>query len=151
MTATWSGSAKRRIVRQSAIHLGVPVRPQRIASNRGPRPQKEGVREMAFDLESKTPAGMPLTIGVEGDQLVIRIGVDTLAFCFEVSDDNQPYDGKVGDFRRAWKVTDTHKFAEGVGRGLRIEEEDGSTPLTKVFDEACIRAIEDDMGVDQDG
>lgn len=104
-----------------------------------------------LDLESKTPAGLPLTIGVESDQLVIRIGVDTLAWCFEISDDNQPYDEKAGDFRRAFKVTDRRKFAKGVGIGLRDEEEDGSTPLTKILDAACIRAVEDDMGVDEDG
>ena len=106
---------------------------------------------MKFDLESKTPAGLPLTIGVEGDQLVIRIGVDTLAWCFEISNDNQPYDEKVGDFRRKFKVLDAHKFAKGVGIGLQDEEEDGSTPLTKILDEAYIRAVEDDMGVDEDG
>jgi len=104
-----------------------------------------------MDLNSKTPAGLPLTIGVEGDQLVIRIGVDTLAWCFEISDENQPYDEKVDDFRRSWKVVDRHKFAKGIGIGLQDEEEDGSTPLTKILDEACIRAIEDDMGVDEDG
>lgn len=105
---------------------------------------------MRLDLESKTPAGLPLTIKVEGDQLVIRIGVDTLAWCFEISDDNQPYDEKANDYRRAWKVTDKHKFAKGVGVGLQVEEEDGSTPLTKILDEACTHAIEDDMGVDED-
>ena len=106
---------------------------------------------MRFDLESKTPAGLPLTIGVEGDQLVIRIGVDTLAFCFEIGEDNQPFDEKANDFRRSWRVTDKHKFAKGVANGLRNEEEDGSTPVTKILDAACIDAIESDMGVDEDG
>jgi len=106
---------------------------------------------MRFDLESKTPAGLPLTVGVEGDQLVIRIGVDTLAFCFEISEDNQPFDDEANDFRRSWKVTDKHKFAIGVAGGLRIEKEDGSTPLTDVLDAACIAAVENAMGVDEDG
>jgi len=106
---------------------------------------------MAYDLESKTPSGLPLTIGVEGDQLVIRIGVDTLAFCFEIGDDNQPFDETANDFRRAWKVTNKYRFAKGVASGLQQEEEDGSTPLTKILDEACIYAIEDDAGVDEDG
>lgn len=104
-----------------------------------------------IDLESKTPAGLPLTVGVEGDQLVIRIGVDTLAFCFEIGDDNQPYDEKATDYRREFKVTDRHKFAKGVADGLCDEEEDGSTPLTKILDEAFIKAVESDMGVDEDG
>ena len=96
-------------------------------------------------------AGQPLTIGVEGDELVIRIGVDTLQFAFETGEDNQPFDDEANDFRRSWKVTDKHKFARGVGNALCNEEEDGSTPLTKVLDEAYIHAVEDDMGVDEDG
>ena len=104
-----------------------------------------------MDLESKTPAGLPLTISVEGDQLVIRIGVDTLAWCFEISEDNQPYDEKAGDFRRSFKVTDVHRFAKGVGIGLKDEREDGSTLLTDAIDAACINAVESDMGVDEDG
>jgi hypothetical protein len=96
-------------------------------------------------------AGQPLTIGVEGDELVIRIGVDTLQFAFETGEDNQPFDDEVDDFRRSWKVTDKHKFARGVGNALCNQDEDGSTPLTKVLDEAYIHAVEDDMGVDEDG
>lgn len=106
---------------------------------------------MKLDLNSETPAGLPLKIGVEGDQLVIRIGVDTLAFCFEISDDNQPFDDEANDFRRSWKVIDRHKFAEGVARGLQIQEEDGSTPLTRILDNACMRAVEDNMGIEEDG
>lgn len=82
---------------------------------------------MKLDLESKTPQGLPLTVGVEENQLVIRIGVDILAFCFEIGEDNQPYDDKVNDFRREFKVIDRHKFAKGVAEGLMIEREDGST------------------------
>lgn len=99
----------------------------------------------------KTLAGQPLTVGVEKDELVIRIGVNTLAFSFEVSEDNQPFDKKANDFRRAFKVTDKHRFAEGVSVGLTNEEEDGSTPFTKILDEAFIYAVESDYGVDKDG
>ena len=106
---------------------------------------------MKYDLESKTPAGLPLTIGVEGDQLVIRIGVDTLAFCFEIGEDNQPFDEKANDYRREWKVIDKHKFAQGVADGLRDEEEDGSTPVTRILDAAFIKAVESDMGIEEDG
>jgi len=104
-----------------------------------------------LDLESKTPAGLPLTIEVEGDQLVIRIGVDTLAFCFEISEDNQPFDEKANDFRREFKVIDKYKFAKGVATGLKDEREDGSTLLTDAIDAACIKAVESDEGVEEDG
>jgi hypothetical protein len=105
--------------------------------------------ESKFDTESKTQAGAPLAVAVEGDQLVIRIGVDTLAFCFEISDENNPYVESVGDFRKQWVVTDKYKFAKGVGIGLCDESGDGSTPLNRILDSACIRAIEDAMGVDE--
>ena len=99
----------------------------------------------------KTLAGQPLAVGVEGDELVIRIGVDTLKFAFETGEENQPFDEKVMDFRRSWKVTNKYQFAKGVGNALCNEEEDGSTPLTKVLDEAYICAVENDDGVDEDG
>jgi hypothetical protein len=106
---------------------------------------------MKLDLESKTPAGAPLTVGVEGDQLVIRIGVDTLAFCYEISEANHEWDQKATKYRLGWKVIDKHKFAKGVAEGIQDEAEDGSTPLTRILDAACTYAIEGDMGVDEDG
>jgi hypothetical protein len=99
----------------------------------------------------KTLAGRPLSVEVEGDELVIRIGVDTLVFAFETSEDNNPFDEDTDDFRREFKVTDKHEFAKGVANSLRDEEEDGSTPITKILDEAYIGAVESDMGVDEDG
>jgi len=99
----------------------------------------------------KMLAGRPLAVGVHGDELVIRIGVDTLAFAFETGDENQPYDEEAHDFRRAWKVVDKHKFARGVGNALLDEREDGSSPLTDVLDKAFVRAVENDEGVDEDG
>lgn len=106
---------------------------------------------MKLDLNSETPAGLPLTVGVEGDQLVMRIGVDTLAVAFMIGEANHTHDDDACDFRRDWKVIDRHKFAAGVARGMCVEDEDGSTPLTRVIDDACTVAVEDDMGVDEDG
>lgn len=100
---------------------------------------------------NKTLAGQPLTIGVEGEELVIRIGVDTLQFCFEAGEDNLPWDDEIQDFIRSFKVTDKYKFAKGVGNALCNEEEDGSTPLTKILDEAFIDAVENAEGVEEDG
>jgi hypothetical protein len=96
-------------------------------------------------------AGRPLTIGVEGEELVIRIGIDTLAFCFETGEENQPFDEDADDFRRTFMIVNKHQFAKGVGNALCDEEEDGSTPLTKILDEAFIKAVERDEGVDEDG
>lgn len=98
-----------------------------------------------------TLAGQPLKVGVEGDELVIRIGVDTLVFAFEIGEENNPFDEAANDFRRSFKVTNKYRFAKGVGHGLCVEGEDGSTPLTRILDEAYIRAVENDEGVDEDG
>ena len=100
---------------------------------------------------SKMLAGQPLMIGVEKDELIIRIGIDTLAYAFEIGEENQTFAKKANDFRRSWKVTDKHKFAKDVGIALGNEEEDGSTLLTKIFDEAYIHAVENSEGVDEDG
>lgn len=93
----------------------------------------------------------PLKLSVEGEELVIRIGINTLAYCFEVGEENNPWDDTVMDFRRAFKVTDERQFAEGVVSGLRDEEEDGSTPVTRILDTAFIHAVEGADGVDEDG
>jgi hypothetical protein len=106
--------------------------------------------EHTSEVMGKTLAGRPLTIRVEGEELVIRIGVDTLVFAFETGEENQPFDDDANDFRRSWKVVDKYKFAKGVGNALCCEEEDGSTPLTKILDEAYIHAVENDEGVDED-
>ena len=40
---------------------------------------------------------------------------------------------------------------QGVGIALTDEREDGSTPLTDILNSAFIHAVEDDMGIDEDG
>lgn len=100
---------------------------------------------------SKSLAGNPLHISVEGDELVMRIGIDTLTFCFETGNENNPFDDTEGDFVRSYKVTNKYRFAKGVGNALCNEEEDGSTPLTEILDKAFISAVEDDAGIIEDG
>lgn len=99
----------------------------------------------------RTNAGLPLRASVVGDELVIRIGIDTLVFAFETGNENNPFDDAANDFRRSWKVTNKHEFAKGVAHALHQEEEDGSTPLTELLDAAYIYAIEGAYGVDEDG
>jgi len=113
--------------------------------------RSRGRQQMKANLQSNAPKDTPLTVAVENDQLVIRIGVDTLAFCYEISEANHEWDDKANDYRVGWKVTDPHKFAQGVADGIMDEAEDGSTPLTRILDDGCIAAIESDMGVEQDG
>lgn len=70
---------------------------------------------------------------VVGDELVIRIGVATLAHaCVE---------GCTGEV--AGQVTDARGFAEDVVGALLDEAEDGSSRLTKLLDDAMEAAIND--------
>jgi hypothetical protein len=97
------------------------------------------------------PEDSPLKFEVVDGQAVIRIGIHTLAYCFETGNDNHSWDQEKHEYRRNWKILDPEKFARGVLCGLQDEEEDGSTPVTRILDAAFIRAVEDDMGVDEDG
>lgn len=84
-----------------------------------------------------------LTVEVEDGQLVIRIGVGTLAFRWENCEENNPFIHSRNDFKRLWKVTKPEVFARDVRIALCAEGEDGSTPVTKLLDAACLAAIED--------
>lgn len=85
-----------------------------------------------------------LTVGIEKDELVIRIGIDTLTFAFEYSEMNNPFDedGDSGEFIRQYRVIDMAKFAEDVVTELNVEEEDGTTPLHRLLDQAFESVLE---------
>jgi len=101
---------------------------------------------------AKRGKNRPLTTEIKGNELVITIGVNTLAFAFEHSDDNNPWNGKQHKFIRTWKVTDIAQFAKDVMYELLSEEEDGSSPLSNFFDRACQNALnEGSIGIDSSG
>lgn len=76
----------------------------------------------------------PLYCGIENNQLVIRIGVATLAFA-----DKERYDDMWGKHT----ITDPKRFAGDVVHAMQVEEEDGSSPLTNFLDRAMLDAILD--------
>ena len=84
----------------------------------------------------------PLTVEVKDGKLTISIGIERLAFCFENSDDNIPYDSENQDFLKQYEVVDQVEFAHDVG-GMMLAElgEDGSTLLSDLFDTACFKAV----------
>ncbi len=99
--------------------------------------------------KDKAPKDTPLTVKIEGDELVIRLGIDTLAFCAahqsDIIDDwhevEPPY----------VKINDVREFATDVVRGLLHEEEDGSTVISRCIDDAAKIAVEDgSMAIDYD-
>jgi hypothetical protein len=95
----------------------------------------------------------PLTVNVTDEgELIICIGINTLAFAFNRQEENNPYDEKTGGFKRLYRVTDAAKFAKEVRTELCREEENGSTPLTDLLDKVCWNAIENGcFGVKEDG
>ena len=96
-----------------------------------------------------TPEDSPLTTEVKDGKLIISIGIERLAFCFENSNDNTPFDPVTKDFPKQYEVVDQVEFANDV-RGLLTAElgEDGSSLLSNLLDKACLDAIyEGSLGV----
>lgn len=92
-------------------------------------------------MARKKSADRPLRVSIERDQLVIRLGVNTLAhaaeYCPVFYDDEHNADPPF------IKVTDRAAFAVDVLRALQHEEEDGSGPLSKLLDDAIELAYDD--------
>ena len=86
--------------------------------------------------------GMPLRALVQDGNLVISIGIRTLAFAFENGEGNNPYDEASGEFKREFQIANPLQFAEDVCHEINDEGEDGSTPLTQFLDSMMDRAIE---------
>lgn len=92
---------------------------------------------------------LPLRASVVRDVLTIEIGVDVLAFSALAS----PFAWKllqeaVGELTTnrpddRYRIDDVHGFAKDNVRELLREEEDGSSPLTNLFDLVAQKAIED--------
>jgi hypothetical protein len=96
------------------------------------------------------PRDTPLSVKLHDGDLIIRIGIDRLAFCAERQDDWNPFDPEHNDFVQKWYVSDKSEFAKDVCRQLQAEEEDGSTPLSDLLDKVCTAAMEDgSTGVDE--
>jgi hypothetical protein len=90
---------------------------------------------------------------IEGNELVIRIGIDTLAFCAEHCPLFFDYDNKKHREKGPPYVTITNKneLAHDTIRELLREEEDGSTPLSDLFDNVILAAFEDgSLGFEHD-
>jgi hypothetical protein len=80
------------------------------------------------------PIDAPLDAKIEGSQLVIRIGINTLAFAAEHCP--RFYDNEKGADPPYVKVTDKRELARDVVRALLHEQEDGTTPLCILLDDA---------------
>lgn len=84
----------------------------------------------------------PLEVSVEDGEIVIRIGVDTLQIAVQACPSlERYYDADSGNFLEP-KVLDADLFASEVVTELTREEEDGTTVVHQLFDQAFLDAIE---------
>ena len=77
-------------------------------------------------------ADQPLKASVDGDELVVRIGIATLAFSAE-------HCARIDNC----KVVNARELATDVCRAITREREDGSSRLTDMLDESILFAYED--------
>jgi hypothetical protein len=82
----------------------------------------------------------PLEVSVEDGEIVIRIGVDTLRVAVQSCPSLERYDADSGNFLEPI-VLDADLFASEVVTELAREEEDGTTVVHQLFDQAFLDAI----------
>jgi hypothetical protein len=87
-------------------------------------------------------ADAPLTVDIENEEVVIRIGIGTIAWAFDHMEENNTWSDEKNDFVQRWKVTDPVEFAKDVVSELTNEEEDGSHPLSRLLDKVSTAAAD---------
>lgn len=85
----------------------------------------------------------PLTVSYRSGEVVIRIGANVLASAFAAGSYSHAYDEDEDEYFRNHAIVDVDQFAKDVVVALQHEDEDGSGPLTKLFDVAIESAIYD--------
>ena len=102
---------------------------------------------MTIDL---TPALTEL-VSIEGEDIVIRITPDALKFGTEHCPLFERWSDATGAFV-AVTVTDAAAWRDAVVRALRREQEDGTTPVHLLLDQAVFHAFEmGEDGIDAEG
>lgn len=87
----------------------------------------------------KTPTGkdQPLKAEVVDGRIVISVGVETLKFCHN---ETEKQSEGIRGFGSGFFITEAEEFAKDVVRELKREREDGSSPLTDLFDKFTIES-----------
>ncbi len=88
------------------------------------------------------PKKTPLTVEVKNGQLNIRVGIGVLAHAAGLCDRWVRYNEDKCDYEAKWRITDNLQFAKDVKCAMLDEAEDGSSPLTRFLDKACLDAVE---------
>ena len=84
------------------------------------------------------PAQEALSIGIEGDHLVIRIGVDCLCNITEMAD-TWPARNEDGE---PCKILDRAQFLKELVGELERDDEQGATSIHLAFDQAALGVME---------
>jgi hypothetical protein len=87
--------------------------------------------------------GRPLVAKVQGGQLLIAIGIQTLAHAVTYADWANRWDDERQDYIRSFAIIDAQAFAEEVIYAMLREREDGSTPLSDFLDKMAEAAVDD--------
>ena len=82
-----------------------------------------------------------LSIALDGDEVVIRVGISALAFAAIHAKQLVTFDSEENDFRYP-QIIDEARFAQDVVRRLKSEEEDGTTVVHRMLDDAFLVAVE---------
>ncbi len=103
---------------------------------------EEAVRELSAPSEAEqvVEAELPLRCFVDGNQVVFRIGINTLVWAAEHCP--KLHDGERHSEPPYIKVVDALSLAGDVVAEVNREEEDGSTPLHLMLDNAIFNACE---------
>lgn len=89
----------------------------------------------------------PLKVLCEGDEVVIRIGVDTLIFAANGCPVSIFLDD---DGHQLYRVSNESDFVKSVIGALTGEDGDGTTLVQKMFDYAFCRVVEQgELGIDE--
>lgn len=89
------------------------------------------------------PIPKPLSAELEGDELVIRIGAESLAHCIQ----------NCGELENSIHIPDPIAFAKKMARYVMYDDETGATVIHKALDKAAIDMFEsgEDEILDIDG
>lgn len=93
----------------------------------------------------------PLSINIIDGELVIRVGINVLASAIASGNDFHNFDEDKDEYIRSFAISNADRFASDVVIELGREEEDGSSPLSKLLDSVGQAAIDEgSVGIEYD-
>ena len=84
----------------------------------------------------------PLQCRIDKDKIIISIGFDALKFLAENSDVCEKYDEEFCPDGIWTEINNKKEFAKEVLKSLKHEQEDGTTVVHKLFEDAINMALE---------